>query len=106
MVKKLVVVMDERIVSFQDDPQPALEHGMADGKHTYNIDDVWTVLNANEVAGRGDNLGPTWLAEFGNPYTREPLNRTADETAEAARHMIDYSLWIFLCVARPSFNFS
>jgi hypothetical protein len=39
---------------------------MADGKHTYNIDDVWTVLNANKVAGRGykrscDPLSPKAL---------------------------------------------
>jgi hypothetical protein len=39
-------------------------------------------------------------------FSREPLNRTAEGIAEAAGQMIDYSLSIFLCVARPSFKFS
>jgi hypothetical protein len=61
----------------QDGPQPALEHRMADGEHTYKIDGVWTVLTANEVAGRG-------YKRSGEPLSPKALRHRASQAPGGA----------------------
>jgi hypothetical protein len=53
-----------------------------------------------------DGDGPSWPAEFRNPYSGQPLNRSSEGIGKAAAAMLNYSLACYLCVHQPRFSLS